>query len=81
MGVVWVAEHVELQFNVAVKFIDTRLAAEAQAQKRFRREAQAAASLKSRHVVQVFDYGIDAGQPYIVMELLDGETLATRLER
>ncbi len=80
MGAVWVGEHVDLEFNVAVKFIDPRLAADEQACKRFRREAQAAASLKGRHVVQVFDYGIDKGDPYIVMELLEGRTLADRLD-
>lgn len=81
MGSVWVGEHIELNTSVAVKFIDTRLAADEQARKRFRREAQAAAALNGQHVVQVFDYGIDDGDPYIVMELLDGETLATRLAR
>ena len=81
MGAVWVGEHVELNFNVAVKFIDPRLAEDEHAKQRFRREAQAAAALKGRHAVSVFDYGIDEGDPYIVMELLDGETLATRLDR
>jgi serine/threonine-protein kinase len=81
MGVVWVGEHVELEAKVAVKFIDARLASDEHAKKRFRREAQAAAALKGPHVVSVFDYGIDSGQPYIVMELLEGEPLAARLER
>lgn len=81
MGAVWVAEHVELGVNVAVKFIDPRLAEDERARKRFRREARAAAALQGTNVVRVFDYGIDRGDPYIVMELLEGETLATRLER
>ena len=46
---------------------------------RFRREARAAASLRSTHVVQVLDYGVDDGIPYIAMKLLVGETLAGRL--
>lgn len=81
MGAVWVAEHVELGVNAAVKFIDPRLAEDERARKRFKREARAAAALQSTHVVHVFDYGIDKGDPYIVMELLTGETLATRLAR
>src|SRR5690606_18279387 len=81
MGSVWVAEHVELGSNVAVKFIDRRLAQDDQARKRFRREAQAAAALRGKHVVQVFDFGIDEDDPYLVMELLEGETLAARLDR
>ena len=81
MGAVWVAEHVELGVNAAVKFIDPRLAEDDYALKRFKREARAAALLQSTHVVHVFDYGIDRGDPYIVMELLTGETLATRLGR
>jgi len=81
MGAVWVGEHLELKSAVAVKFIDQHLAEDDRAKKRFRFEAQAAAALRSPHVVQVFDYGIDEGEPYIVMELLEGETLATRLQR
>src|SRR5688572_23693674 len=81
MGAVWVGEHLELKSAVAVKFIDQHLAEDDRAKKRFRLEAQAAAALRSPHVVQVFDYGIDAGEPYIVMELLEGETLATRMQR
>ena len=48
---------------------------------RFRREAKAAAALNSDHVVRTFDYGVDAGTPYIVMELLAGESLDQRLKR
>jgi serine/threonine protein kinase len=81
MGAVWVGEHLELKSAVAVKFIDQHLAEDERAKKRFRLEAQAAAALRSPHVVQVFDYGIDEGEPFIVMELLEGETLATRMQR
>ena len=49
---------------------------------RFTREAKAAAQIKSPHVVQIFDHGItDDGTPYIVMELLDGESLEKRFRR
>ncbi len=83
MGAVWVAEHLTLGTEVAVKFIagepgelDPRHV------QRFRREARAAAQLRSPHVVQTFDHGVmEGGHPYIVMELLQGETLGARLER
>src|SRR6185503_10771840 len=45
------------------------------------REAQSAAALRSPHVVQILDFGADNGVPYIAMELLDGESLAARIER
>ena len=81
MGSVWRAEHVALQTIAAVKLIDPSIAESAEALARFEREAQAAASLRSANVVQILDYGVDEGLPYIVMELLDGESLADRLER
>lgn len=81
MGSVWRAEHVELRSPVAVKLIDPTLAETREGQSRFLREARAAGSLRSAHVVSVFDYGVDDGTPFLVMELLEGESLATRLER
>ncbi len=48
---------------------------------RFEREARAAARIRSVNVVQVYDHGVDRGLPYIVMELLEGEDLGTRLDR
>jgi serine/threonine-protein kinase len=79
MGAVWVAEHIELRSQVAVKFIHAPIAAAEHARRRFSREARAAAALRGPNVVQVFDYGIDQRDPYIVMELLKGETLRARL--
>jgi serine/threonine-protein kinase len=76
---VWVAEHLALTTNVAVKLIDPELAKKESARERFRREATAAAQLRSAHVVQILDHGIDGTQPFIVMELLDGEDLFERL--
>jgi eukaryotic-like serine/threonine-protein kinase len=82
MGEVWEAEHERLATSVAVKFIDAELAQKNPiAFKRFRNEALVAAKIKSPHIAQVFDTDVtDDGTPYIVMELLDGETLAHRLE-
>jgi serine/threonine-protein kinase len=81
MGVVWVAEHLRLRTQVAVKFIHSELAAEDRDMvERFTREATAAAQIKSPHVVQTFDLGVlDDGTPFIVMELMEGESLRDRL--
>lgn len=81
MGAVWRAEHLVLKSHVAVKLIEPTLLAQPEALARFLREAQAAASLRSPHVVQILDYGIDGELPYIVMELLEGESLSSRLAR
>ena len=53
----------------------------ATALRRFEQEARAAAALRSPHVVQVFDYGVDGKTPYLVMELLEGQDLKRRLLR
>jgi serine/threonine-protein kinase len=81
MGSVWVARHVQLDVDVAVKFMAPTYAESADARARFEREAKAAAQLKSPNVVQVHDYGIADGIPYLVMELLQGEDLGERLRR
>ena len=81
MGSVWRAEHLTLRSPVAIKLIDPALIQNPEALERFMREAQSAASLRSPHVVQILDYGLDDEVPYIVMELLEGESLASRLKR
>jgi serine/threonine protein kinase len=81
MGSVWRAEHLALSSPVAIKLIEPATAREPDALHRFMREARTAAALRSPHVVQIFDYGVDGDTPYIVMELLEGESLAERLAR
>ena len=81
MGSVWVARHEQLGSTVAIKFLDASFAASAAHRARFEREARAAASLKSPHVVHVGDYGFEGDAPYLVMELLEGEDLGQRLHR
>lgn len=77
----WAAEDLNLGTTVAVKLLHSRYASNTDAIARFRREAQAAARIRSTHVVQILEHGIDRGIPYIAMELLKGESLASRLAR
>jgi eukaryotic-like serine/threonine-protein kinase len=84
MGSVWVAEHIRLGGHVAVKFLSNNLLDHQAARARFDKEAKWVAKIRSPHVVQVHDHGVTGGDspvPYIVMELLDGEDLANRIER
>jgi serine/threonine-protein kinase len=82
MGAVWLAHHLNLNVEVALKFIDASVAQREDVASRFAQEAQAAAKVKSPHVVNILDYGTDAfGRAYIAMELLHGEELAQRLAR
>jgi hypothetical protein len=82
VGEVWRARHVGLNSHVAIKFLQLASAQRESAQRRFTTEAQVTAQLKTAHAVQVFDFGVtEEGQPYLVMELLEGETLGRRLER
>jgi serine/threonine protein kinase len=83
MGSVWRAERIGWQAPVAIKLMNAVDMHDSPSLARFQREARLAASLRSVHVVQVLDDGVDAatGAPFIVMELLDGESLAERLSR
>ncbi len=81
MGSVWVAENTALNSNVALKLIRADVA-EASANERFLSEARLAARLQHAAIVRVFDFGkTEIDEPFIVMELLDGETLGQRLAR
>jgi eukaryotic-like serine/threonine-protein kinase len=81
MGIVFLAQHLQLEGQVALKFLSAEFATNPEAVGRFRREAQAAAKLKSDHVVRVFDVGIHSnGLPYMVMEYLEGGDLSGLLK-
>lgn len=81
MGSVWRAERLGWQATVAVKLMTRTGDHKPGARKRFEREVRLAAGLRSPHVVQVLDHGVDeeTDTPYLVMELLEGESLATHL--
>jgi serine/threonine protein kinase len=82
MGVVYRAVHLELGSEVAVKTIRPELVADDDVYERFVREARNAAQLETSHVAKVFDFGrMQGGSPYLVMELLHGESLGARMKR
>jgi serine/threonine protein kinase len=81
MGVVFQAFDSALVRPVAIKFLTPRLAASPLARARFSREGQAAAAIKHSNVVTIHFIGEHEGLPYLVMEYVEGITLADRLER
>ena len=82
MGVVYEVEHELTKHRRALKVLHARAAANPSVLERFLREATAAARIGSAHVAETFDAGrLDSGEPYLLMELVDGETLDQRLQR
>jgi serine/threonine-protein kinase len=81
MATIFRALDTQLGRDVAVKLLRPEYLRDPDFSSRFRQEAQAAASLTHPNVVTVFDYGEDPSGPYIVMELIDGEDLATIIRR
>ena len=81
MGVVFRAEHVRIARTAAIKVLIPELARNASALQRFFTEARATSLIRHPGIVDVFDCDVEEGRAYIVMEHLDGETLADRLRR
>jgi len=79
MGQVYRAHDSRLGRDVAVKVLPTELTASPEARQRFEREARSISKLSHPHVCALFDVGREGQVEYLVMELLDGETLASRL--
>ena len=79
MGEVYRARDTRLQRDVAVKVLPAEFAESAERLQRFEQEARATATLNHPNVMAVFDVGVDSGVPYVVLELLEGQTLAAVL--
>ena len=81
MATIYRATDTGLGRDVALKLLRPEYLRDPDFSSRFRQEAQSAASLSHPNIVTVYDYGEDPSGPYIVMELIDGEDLATILRR
>src|SRR5271167_643805 len=81
MGEVYRARDTRLDRSVAVKVLPPHLSDQAEARERFDREARAISALNHPYICQLYDVGSQGGVSYLVMELLEGESLAERLRR
>ena len=81
MGEVYRARDTRLDRTVAIKILLKGLAETPEVRQRFEREARAASSLNHPHICALYDVGHQDGIEYLVMEYLEGETLATRIEK
>lgn len=81
MGMVYRAKHLLMQRSVAIKILHTKMVGNADALKRFKVEAQAASNFSHPNILNVHDFGVsNQGQPYMVMDFLDGVNLTSLLD-
>src|SRR5438093_12918860 len=80
MGEVYRARDTRLERTVAIKVLSSELTQTPTLKARFEREARAISSLSHPHICHLYDVGEQEGTQYLVMEFLEGETLAARLE-
>src|SRR5678809_537377 len=80
MGEVYRARDKKLDRDVAIQVLPQSVAADPDRLARFEREAKAVAALSHPNILSIFDFGAQAGISYAVMELLDGETLRTKID-
>ncbi|MEM1092340.1 MAG: protein kinase [Pseudomonadota bacterium] len=81
MGVVFKAHDEALNRHVAIKVLSEQLATDESVVERFKREAKSMAALNDARIIQIYFIGEDEGQPYFVMEYVEGESLSERLKR
>ncbi|WP_437926158.1 serine/threonine-protein kinase [Sorangium sp. So ce291] len=81
MGDLWLGFDIKLRRRVVIKFIRSFAATEPELIARFEREARASARVRSPYVIETYDYGVDRGCAFIVMEYLEGEDMNRRLDR
>ncbi|HKR62196.1 MAG TPA: serine/threonine-protein kinase, partial [Thermoanaerobaculia bacterium] len=81
MGAVYLAEEIALSRRVAIKVVSDRIARDAEVRARFLREARLLATVEHPNVVRVYTFGSVEDRPYLVMEYVEGETLAERIQR
>ena len=81
MGEVFVAEHAAIKTRVAIKILHAAVSSNTDHVQRFFNEARAVARIQHAGIVKIFDVGFHADRAYLIMEYLEGETLAARLRR
>jgi serine/threonine protein kinase len=81
MGEVYKAQDTRLKRTVAIKVLPSQFSADAEMKQRFDREAHTIAALNHPHICTLYDIGIQDGTDFLVMEFLEGETLAARIAR